>query len=175
MGGTGRRWGIGKGQPIPENQKVRGHGGRHEAGVPAHSGSLRATHSAAKEGLLGLLKVCKKMSWRAQQARCWGLGPGPKAQGWADETDGVDADMERGPDTELREKTDRHAETLQSREAAFPDPSAADQSGAASHPYPAQAALAPSRPHPSPRPQPHLDPICSLTSRCPPRTSYLTT
>lgn len=61
--------------------------------------------------------------------------------------DGADADMGRRPDTELREKTDRHAETLQSRGAAFSDPSAADQSLVASHPYPAQASLAPFRPH----------------------------
>lgn len=33
--------------------------------------------------------------------------------------DEVDAVMGRGPDTELREKTDRHAETLQSREVVF--------------------------------------------------------
>lgn len=45
--------------------------------------------------------------------------------------DGVDAVMGRGPDTELREKTNRHAETLLSRVAAFSDPSAADQSPAA--------------------------------------------
>lgn len=45
--------------------------------------------------------------------------------------DGVDAIMGRGPDTELREKTDRHAETLLSRVAAFFDPYAADQSPAA--------------------------------------------
>lgn len=35
--------------------------------------------------------------------------------------DGVDAVMGRGPDIELREKTDRHAEKLQSREVAFSD------------------------------------------------------
>lgn len=151
MGGTGRRWGIGKGQPIPENQRVRGRGGRHEAGIPAHSGSLRGCPHCCEGGAPGFAQSLQKDELAGPASAV--LGAGPRAQGWAGETDGVDADMERGPDTELREKTDRHAETRQSREAAFSDPSAADQSLAASHPYPAQASLAPSRPHPSPLPQ----------------------
>lgn len=49
--------------------------------------------------------------------QCWGPGPGPKAGPMRQH--GVDVVMGRGLDTELREKTDRHAEMLQSREAAF--------------------------------------------------------
>lgn len=82
--------------------------------------------------------------------------------------DGVDAVMGRGPDTELREKTDRHAETLSSREAAFPDPSAAYLSLAASHPHPTSCSGFPSLPTPDPNSQHysilHLDLSWSLTS-----------
>lgn len=127
-------------------EKRAGHGGRHEAGGPwLIQAACGLTTVLQREGLLRLLKVCKKMSWRAQQAWCWGLGPGPKAGPMRQ--DGADADMGRGPDTELREKTDRHAETLQSREAAFFDPSAADQSLVASYSYPVQASSAPFRRH----------------------------
>lgn len=85
--------------------------------------------------------------------------------------DGVDAVMGRGPDTELREKTDRHAETLLLREAAFSDPSAANQSPAASHPHPSWLLRHP-WPHPDPvdrlYTRPHSDPLWSLASHSPP-------
>lgn len=105
---------------------MRGRGGRHETGIPADSGSLRAAHSAAEEGLLGLLKVCKKMSWRAQQAWCWGLGPGPKA-GPMRQMVWMRTWREGQTQSSGRRQTDRHAGILQSRAAAVPDPSAADQ------------------------------------------------
>ena len=91
--------------------------------------------------------------------------------------DGVDAIMGRGPDTELREKTDRHAETLLSRVAAFSDPSAADQSPAAPstsscllrHPW------APPKPQGSTPLQALVDPLWSFALRCSPTTPYLIT
>lgn len=88
--------------------------------------------------------------------------------------DGVHVVMGRGPDTELREKTDRHAETLLSREAAFSDPSAADQSLAAPvhSQLAAQATPASSRSHPSALLQTPRDPLWSLISCCPPHTPY---
>lgn len=49
------------------------------------------------------------------------LGAWPSAQGRADETGWCGCIMGGGPDTELREKTNRHAENLQSREEAFAD------------------------------------------------------
>lgn len=52
--------------------------------------------------------------------QCWGPGPGPKAGPMRQH--GVDVVMGREPDTELREKTDRHAEMLQSKEADFQTP-----------------------------------------------------
>lgn len=70
MGVTGQRWGIGKGQPIPEDEEARGPWRVAQAGGPPII--------AVNEGLPGLLKVCKKMSWQAQQAWCYGRAQGPR-------------------------------------------------------------------------------------------------
>lgn len=77
--------------------------------------------------------------------------------------DGVDAVMGRGPDTALGEKTDRHAETLLSRAAAFSDSSAADQSPAAPPvPHPAVCSGIPGL-HQNPKgqlyPRPRVGPL----------------
>lgn len=92
--------------------------------------------------------------------------------------DGVDAVMGRGPDTALGEKTDRHAETLLSRAAAFSDSSAADQSPAAP-PSPiqlsAQASLGSTK---TPRVNSTPGPVWGLWSSascCSPTTPYLIT
>lgn len=52
--------------------------GGSRLGVPARCSSLWAVPGAAKEGLLGLLKVCKKMSRGPSKRGAGGWAQGPR-------------------------------------------------------------------------------------------------